>query len=204
MSKFSGKSDFYCHVFMSSKPLTDEELFEKFKGTKLYIARPLPDDFSFEKAREENISIPETYYKKIEYSSIKDLVPYYPHLVSMAVCDNTDSHKSVVILTSQSYVDMEEQKLLDLYLKDVLKNYNRCKRKKTEFTLEGVLNEFCYNEWRKDIYVELYQRVKESGKKATTEHLHLSSFEHYRKKLVEEMMKYNIDPAEYGYDRFVK
>ena len=168
------------------------------------MSQPLPEDFDFNKALDKNVNIPETYYKKVEYSSIKDLIPYYPYLVSIACCDNTDARNSVVCLTSESFVDREERETLEFRLKEILKIYNHCKRKKTEFNVDNVVEQVCWMGWNKTAITELANRVKEKGKKATIEGIHLTMHERYREELVREMVKHDIDPAKYGYERFIK
>ena len=202
MSRYSGRCDFKDHLWINAE--TEEEVFNKFNGTKLYICQPLPDDFSWVVALTNKINIPETYYKKVEYSFIEDLIPLYPHLISFAGIDNTDSKNSVVCLSSESFVDREEREILEFRLKEILRIYNRCKRKKVEFNVEEVLKEVVWNGWNEEPYRELVNRVKEKGKKASIEGIHLKMHEIYRRELVEEMLKHNINPCEYGYERFVK
>lgn len=200
ISRYSGKCDFYDHLWMSYE--TEEEAFNKFNGTKLYIMQPLPEDFNLEEALEGNINIPETYYKKVEYSSMKDLIPLYPHLVAMAFHDNTDSHNSVVCLSSESFVDREEREQLEWNLKNLLKIYNRCKRNKTEFDVEEAVKKVTFGGWNEEPYRELANRVKEHGKKATIDGIHLKMHEHYRQELANEMIKNGLNPADFGYKRF--
>lgn len=201
MSNVSGKFDFCDHLWMSYD--TEEEAFNKFNGTKLYIMQPLPEDFNLEEALEGKINIPETYYKKIEYSSMKDLIPLYPHLVSIAFYDNTDSHNSVVCLSSESFVDREEREQLEWHLKELLKIYNRCKRNKTEFDVEEAVKKVTWGGWNEEVYRELAIRVKEHGKKAIIDGIHLKMHEYYRQELVDEMIKNGLNPADYGnYERF--
>lgn len=165
--------------------------------------QPLPEDFNLEKALEGNINIPETYYKKVEYSSMKDLIPLYPHLVAMAFHDNTDSNNSVICLSSESFVDREEREQLEWNLKNLLKIYNRCKRKKTEFNVEEAVKEITWRGWNEEPYRELAARVKEHGKKATIDGIHLKMHEYYRQNIVEEMIKNGVYFADYGnYKRF--
>ena len=202
ISRFSGKCDFCIHLWIGAE--TEEEVFNKFNGTKLYMIQPLPDDFSWEKVREEKINIPETYYKKIEYSSIEDLIPYYPHLVAFAGCDNTNPRNSVVCITSESFVDSEERESLEFRLKHLLTIYNRCKKKKIEFDVEEALKEIVWNGWNEEPYRELANRVKLYGKKATVDGIHLRMQEHYRQELVDEMLKHGLNPCRYGdYERFI-
>lgn len=201
ISKYSGKCDFHDHLFCTAE--TEEEAFNKFNGTKLYIIQPMPDDFDWKEAFENKVNIPETYYKRVEYSSIKDLIPLYPHIIGFAGCDNTNSHNSVVCLSRESFVDREERENLEWRLKDILRIYNRCKRKKTEFDVEEAVKEITYNGWNKEVYLELANRVKLHGKKATVDGIHLTMHEYYRRELVAEMIKYGLNPHDYGCGRFV-
>ena len=203
ISKYSGKCDFCIHLWIGGAE-TEEEAFNKFNGTKLYICQPLPNNFNWDKALEEKINIPETYYKKVEYSSINDLIPLYPHLIVLSCCDNTESRNSIVCLTSKSFVDIEEQESLEFNLKRLLTIYNRCRRKKIEFDVEEALKEIVWNGWNEEAYRELANRVKLCGKKATIDGIHLKMHERYRQELVDEMLKHGLNPCDYGdYERFV-
>lgn len=203
MGLYSGKADFYDHLWVSAE--TEEEAFNKFNGTTLYICQPLPDDFDWGEAVANNVNISKTYYKKIEYSSIKDLIPFYPYLIASAYWDNKDAHNSVVNLSSESFVDREERECLEWRLKHLLRIYNRCKRKKTEFNVDEALTEVVWNGWNEEPYKELANRVAKNGKKATLDGIHLKMHERYRQLLVDEMLKYGLDPCKYGdYKRFIK
>lgn len=203
ISKYSGKADFCIHLWIGAE--TEEEAFNKFNGTKLYISQPLPDDFDILKALGDDVNIPETYYKKVEYTSFKDLIPYYPYIIAFAACNNKDSHNSIVVLSMESHVDCEEKEILEWYMRDLQKIYRRCKRKKIEFDVEEAVKEVSWHS-NIDVIRELAQRVKQYGKKATTEGIHLPFYEkYYRQELVDEMLKHGINPCEYGdYERFVR
>lgn len=195
MGLYSSKYDFYNSLFMSSE--SEQEAFEKFKGTELYVSQPLPEEVEIEDLMDAHIDIPETYYKKIEYHSINDLIPYYPYIISF-------SCGSRVVLSRRSYVDMEEEDSLQFYLKWIIKEYNRCKRKKVSFNICKVVDEICNNDYNKEPITELAQRVKKHGKKATYEGVHLEMEEYYRKELVKIMLEHGMNPADYGYGRFVE
>ena len=200
MSRWSGKADFADSLWMSAE--NEEEAFAKFNGTKLYIYQPLPDDVDFIEALKDGVNIPETYYKKVEYHSIKDLIPLYPHLIAMA---HYNKSSSIVILSPNSYIDEEEQELLEFYLKHLIKIYNRCKRKKIEFDVEEAVKEICWWDCNKEPITELAHRVKEKGKRASIDGIHLEMREYCRKQLVDEMLKHGLNPCDYGdYERFVK
>lgn len=199
MSKFCGKYDLCDSIWSHAK--TDEEAFEKFNGTNLYIIQPLPEGFNFEETVANKVNIPQTYYKKIEYSSIKDLVPYYPHIIGFGGYSND---YRVVCLSKEPYFDRQEKESLDFNLKWLLRIYNRCKRKKIEFNVEDAVNEVCWGNFNREQITELANRVAKNGKKATIDGIHLTMQEYYRKELVEEMLKYGLDPCQYGdYERFL-
>lgn len=133
---------------------------------------------------------------------MSDLIPYYPHIIGYASYNNAE-RKAIIHLSSESWVDYEERDYLEWRLKDLLRIYNRCKRKKIEFDVEEVLKEIVWNGYNEEPYRELANRVKEKGKKATIDGIHLKMHERYRKDLVEEMLKNGLNPADYGYSRFV-
>lgn len=190
---------------MTSKPVTDEELFEKFKGTKLYKHKPSDQQKELDSSTPERLNeTMRSNWDEIHYESISDLVPYFPYLVSIAACDNIDSNNSMVVLSSKSFVDIEEEDILSIYLKNLIKIYNRCKRKKIDFKVDDAVREVCWNGWNKKAITELAERVKLYGKKASINGVHLDMYERYRKELVDEMLKYGLHPSEYGYERFEK
>lgn len=140
--------------------------------------------------------------RPLQINDMKDLIPYYPYIIGSAWFDNVEG-KSVIHLPSESWVDYEEKDNLTFYLKHLIRIYNRCKRKKIEFNVEEAIKEVRCGNWNKDIITELAHRVKDSGKKATIDGLHLKMHEYYRRELVDEMLKNGLNPADYGYDRFV-
>lgn len=178
ISKWSGKCDLY-DSFVMIHNYTDEELKN---NVKVYLGKS---------------------DTPLKFETTKDLIPYYPHLISVGCYDNTE-RKSVIYITSKSFVDIEEQETLEYYLKRILTIHNRCKRKKIEFNVNDVVKEICWSDWNKEAIAELVNRVKEKGKKATADGIHLTMHERYRRELVDEMIKNNIDPAKYGYGRFIK
>lgn len=177
ISIYSGKCDLY-DSFVKIHNYTDEELKH---NVKVYLGN---ND------------------KILKFETTKDLIPYYPHLICVACYDNTE-RKSIVHISSKSFVDIEEQEILEYYLKRILTIYNRCKRKKIEFNVDDAVKEICWMDYNKKAITELANRVKEKEKKASTESVHLIMHERYRKELVDEMIKNGIDPVKYGYERFV-
>lgn len=185
MSKFSGKCDFYCHILMSSEDLTEEESFNKFNGTKLYKYKQPKDCVKITDIKDMNKN-----WEEIKYHSLKDLVPYYPYIVSLGFCDNKDNNKSTIVLSSESYVDSSEREILEFMLKEILRYYNRAKRKKEHFNKDEVLSKVCRNKYNEYAYNELIDRVDKYGKKANINGIELSMSKYYRDELRKEMERY--------------
>ena len=179
MSEYSGKCDLY--DTLSIHKYTEDELKN---NVVIYIG---------------DSKIP------LQIKSYKSLIPYYPHIVSTGSFNNKE-RKALIHLTSKSWVDIEEEKSLNLYLSQILKVYNRCKRKKIHFDTNVVRKELGFLFDREDNVVDiLVDRVIKYGKKANIDGLHLSfKDQYYRQILVNEMLKNDIDPCDYGYERFVK
>lgn len=176
MSRFSGKHDFYDRV---ASYYTLEEIQN---NVKIFIGK---ND------------------KPLKIEKMTDLIPYYPYLISLGAYDNVD-RKATVHLTSKSYIDLREQDSLDFVLKQILRYYNSCKRKKIDFSVDGAVKKvFAISDKDRDtVATELANRVKINGKKASTDGLHLSIYDFYRRELAEEMIKNGLNPADYGYERF--
>lgn len=134
-------------------------------------------------------------------NSWKDLIPYYPYIIGSSSHDNV-TKKAVVYIGRESFVDREERERLEFYLRQVLKVYNRCKRKKVPFDKEMALKEASMSNYNNEAIREIVDRVAINGKKASVDGIHLSIHEYYRRELVDEMMKNGLNPADYGYERF--
>lgn len=177
MSEFSGKCDFADHISICGLDSTLKS--DIYIGSKSH---------------------------KLNVHGYKDLIPYLAHIIGISAYDNVIGN-GVIILSSKSYVDEQEEDSLNFKLKHVLRYYNKCKRKKIEFNkeecLEKMVGGYHWYSNERDIYSELIDRVVEKGKKATIDGLHLSMADYYRKQLVKEMLKYDINPNEYDLGRFV-
>ena len=185
ISKFSGKCDFADHIFMSSEDLTKEELFNKFNGTKLYKYKQPKDCVEITDIKDMNKN-----WEEVEYHSLKDLIPYYPYIIALGFCDNKNSTNSTIVLSSESYVDSSERESLEFMLKDILRYYNRYKRKKESFNKEEVLSKVCWNKYNEYAYKELIDRVDKYGKKANINGIELSMSKIYREELRKELERY--------------
>ena len=175
MSIYSGKCDFFDTLCIYKYTL--EEIQNK---VKIYIGN------NEEPLKVENMS---------------DLIQYYPHIVICSYSDNAE-RKAVIHLSSESYVDREERECLEWRLEILIKIYNRCKRKKIEFDVDKAVKQITWNDWNGDAYRELARRVKDLGKKATIDGIHLQMQEIYRQELVKEMISNGINIADTCYKRF--
>ena len=103
----------------------------------------------------------------LEMKSKKDLVAYYPYIVSLMVHDG-------IHLSKQSFIDSEEQENMQWRLDKLIKYYKKCKRKKIEFDKNEALKEICWiNVDEPEPYeIELVDRVAEYGVNATIDNLH--------------------------------
>lgn len=138
----------------------------------------------------------------LHIEKMSDLIIYYPHLIGCAFYNN-DERKSEIHISSESYVDIEEREILGFYLKRILRIYNRCKRKKTEFDVEETIKVISWNDHNRDAIEELVNRVNTYGKKATIDNIHINSHEYYRKELVTTMIENGLNPKDFmGYARF--
>lgn len=178
MSRYSGKCDLFDVLEIHNYTL--EELQD---NVKIYVGNSK---------------------EPLHIEKMSDLIPYYPHIIWSAYYNNVE-RKSVMHITSESYVDREEREHLEFYLKQLIKIYNRCKKNKVEFNVDEAVKEVCWMDWNKEAITELANRVKEKGTKATIEDVHLTMHELYRKLLVEEMLRNCVNLADIGnnYKRFV-
>lgn len=178
MSKFSGKCDFADYIGTSETSMIFHSyvcIRDKFDNYKL---------------------------KQLHFNAYSDLIPYFPHLVAISSGFVKPDYICYIELSSEPWFDTEERSLLNIYLNSVLRVYNRCKRKKIDFDKDECLKEMhCLG--NRDVISELIDRVAESGKKATIDNLHLRSHEWYRRELVKEMLKYDVNPKDYGFGRFL-
>jgi len=121
----------------------------------------------------------------LRVNSLKDLVPYYPYLISMSGW--RDNH-GIVILSSDSFVDEEERDHLTWMLDRMKKAYRAAKRKKIEFVNPDPV--FTNSE-------EIFKRVKESGENATIDGIHTHFANMCRDALIKEMINvgYSADES---------
>ena len=177
MSKFSGKCD-----LADSLEIHNYTLEELQDNVLIYVG--------------ENT-------EPLHIEKMSDLIPFYPYIIGSSYHNNKE-RKAVIHLSSESYVDREEREILEFRLKDLLRIYNRCRRKKIEFDIDKAVDEVSWLGWNYEVYREIAERVELYGKKATVDGIRLKMHEIYRRELAEEMIKNGLDPADYGLERFVK
>ncbi len=148
----SGKSDFQDWCEMHNTP---EEILEKYK---VYAYG--------------NDIVP------LRMESKKELVAYYPYLVTMMFSNKEDGGH--IHLSQRSFIDIEEEERLDYKIKDLKKYYNKCKRKKEKFDKNKALERILFLGEPEPYEIELVNRVAELGDKATFENLHDSFHDRMR------------------------
>lgn len=166
MSKYSGKCD-VCDFFSDR---TDNYI----KNSKFYI---------YINGREHKLNINNHY----------DLMPYYPFLISSGGFSNNDDEGCTIFISSDSFVDQEEQKFLEYDLHDVIRVFNRCKRNKIPFIEEDVYKELNYFNTLNEPLKEIIKRIAENGTKISLEGIHREMQEYYRTELYRDMVEAGYD-----------
>ena len=119
--------------------------------------------------------------KPLQLKEYKDMIPYFPHIIT-ASSYNKEQNSSVIHLTSESWVDIEERKMLKFYMEEVLKYYRSCKRNKKPFEAEEAIKKFGWM-FDKTAANMIIERVQQQGQRASIEGLHLPYYEHCREEL---------------------
>lgn len=162
MSEFSGK----CDIYDILGDATDEYL----QNSDFYIHTP--------DCRKHRIVI----------NNQKDLAKYYPYIAS-ALYGSAKRH--VIILSSTSFIDREENEFINSTKEDLLRYYRKCKRIKKPYNAEEALNESIFSwggnfaEWQ----IELAKRIEQNGEKVIIEGLHRTMQDYYRERWFEKMVE---------------
>ena len=130
---------------------------------------------------------------KLDIHTVKDLVPYYPFLISMSCWNNTDGGHGTVVFSSESFVDQEEREWISWHLRDALAEYKRCKRKKILFDPKAYLEKNVW--WTPANYdEEIVNRVAKDGLKANIDGLYSNTKDKWERiPLAQEMKRYGYD-----------
>ena len=166
VSIYSGKCDVYDSLVMIND-VTD------FSNVRIYAS--------------DNHIIP------LRIDSQKDLIPYYPYLVVMM--SSIKDEGISVHLSEKSYVDTEEEGRLQWRLDQLKKYYRRCKRNHQPYDEKEAIKKICVWDVAEGYEIELVDRVKIDGEKATYIGVHIPMFDEMRKKLYDEMISA-------GYNKF--
>jgi hypothetical protein len=113
--------------------------------------------------------------EEVFLKSEKDCIKYYPYVVSTS---HTDKDGGTFHLTDRSWVDIEEEGMLKIYLNIFVRYFNKCKRNNIEYKIEDAVKQTLSNDEK--AVLELANRVKDNGKKATYEGVHLKLYDYYR------------------------
>lgn len=177
MSMFSGKCDFYDSFVMIGSDGEHGKVRENLKKLKLYIYGN------------------DNRCHRVMSETIKDIAKYYPYLTLIRTWDKDNG--DFIILSSDSFIDQEEQEHLDWYIDDVMKYWRKCKRNKVPFVVDECVEKLHWMD--NDIIRSVAERVAESGKDAEFDDIHLSMQEYYRQRWFEEMVKVGYTERE-AYD----
>ena len=166
MSRFCGKCDFYDGFVAIRCDCDEEKVAEELKKLKLYVHGK------------------DGRNHRVKSDTIKDIAKYYPYLE--AVMYGSKDEGSVVILSSDSFIDIEEAEHRQYKINDVLKYWRKCKREKKPFAEEECLEKLW---WTKDDSLkEIVHRIAEKGDKAEFDDIHMPMWEHNRRRWFEEMV----------------
>ena len=132
MSQFSGK----CDVYDILSDATEEHL----RNSDFYIRTS--------DGREHHLEI----------NNQKDLAKYYPYLTG---CMYGSKDRHVVFLSTQSFIDSEEEEFINWAKDDLLKYYRKCKRTKIPYKVKEALEaaRFGWNGYA-DYEIELAKRIE--------------------------------------------
>lgn len=174
MSLYSGKCDVYDHYLMIGvdDKTTEDDINERIAKSRFYICTR------------------DNKRHKLDIKNIHDLVPYFPYLVIIGGFSKENGDN--VTLSSRSFVDSEEDKLITTYINDVVAYAKKCKRNHEEFTKENAVKDIFGSQ---EIISGIAEVVLDKGLKITLsdvyeKNIHLSISEYYRNRLYETMISF--------------
>lgn len=179
MAKYVGKVSGKCCLEDTIGMWTnyeDEKIEEFLNRTKFYSDIKVYD----------SIICPDN---EIIITNYKELVPYLPRCESIMSMSKSD--KNIIVLSGRPHWAFEETERNEQIFKDILRVYNKCKRKKIEFTKEYLEKESYYfsHNFYKDVCDPIYERFMKLGKKATFTDIHSNNINLlYREPFMKEML----------------
>lgn len=149
---------------------------------------------------------------ELRIDSYKDLIPYFPCVPSISThCDG----EYRIWLSGKPWYRVEEEQMLNIYLRDLTTCYNKLKRDKNlslETLIERYNAKYSWSHAKDELITELARRLIEvKGKKNNVDisDLYLPSGDWFRKRLYEEMVnngwkETTADIWCYGWNRWEK
>ena len=168
MSTYSGKNDFYDSVVEIHCNDDTKKLEEFLSRTHIFIRGA--------DGREHLVVC----------TNEKEACKYYPYLTAIAVY-NINKEYNTIILSSQSFIDSEEEEFISWKINSAYKYWRKCKRNKKVFDVDEFLKSVWWS--NQEEFKIIAERVKEFGNKATFDDIHDSLHEHFRRKWFEEMIR---------------
>lgn len=166
MSIFCGKCDFY-DGFVAIRCDGDEtKVSEELKNLELFIRGK------------------DGRTHRVKSDTIKDIAKYYPYLECIMT---GNKEKTTIILTSDSFIDQEEEEHIGWYIRDVYKYWRKCKRNKKPFVVDECIESLYW--MNDDILRTVAERVAKDGNKAEFDDIHLSLHEYYRRRWFGELVR---------------
>lgn len=152
------------------------------------------------------------YKKELHSHKFEDLIPYYPHIVCVGSWSRENGR--YVLLSSESYVTSENRNICQMYIQTfhraAEKEKRRQKRQGTYIDRKHPFNYRLYfkqwlceqNQIRKidDAYVNaIDQAIDNQWKLDRIIYKYSDTALYFRDQLRQEMLKNNINPANFGY-----
>ena len=164
MSIYTGKADLFDSLVMIHQ-VTD------FSNIQIYAAH--------------NDIIP------LRIDSQKDLIPYYPYLISIMSSSKDDNgiRHMTINLSEKSYIDIDEEERLEWRLNRLKKYYRRCKRNHQPFDDHEAIRVVSPWDDAEEYEFELVKRVKVDGEKATYDGVHIPYLDEGRMRLFNDMVE---------------
>ena len=149
---------------------------------------------------------------ELRIDSYKDLIPYFPCVPSVETHSNGEYR---LWLSGKPWYRIEEEQMLNIYLRDLTTCYNRLKRDKNlslETLIERYNAKYSWSHSKDELIAELASRLIEAkGKKNNVDisDLYLPSGDWFRKRLYEEMVDNGWKESVaynwcYGWDRWIE
>ena len=178
MSKYGGKCDLWDSL-VSIRELDDDST--DWDKIKIY---QITEDSYFNETGWHNTELP-------DIKCLKDLLPYAAYMVGMAY---GEKDYYVCYIGRESYVTTMEKERIEWAVKDVRRIYNKCKRKKIEFT-QAVVMANVYNSSM--LHTEIFKRMKAHPTSFKTDGLRVPICEYYKAELSDDMIKmgYTVEEA---------